>query len=85
MGLSLGTASLPPVCRFICHGVALVVRRACSSVWKRCEYWRGCGGKTELGSMEMESLGPEQPFMLSGKWRLVLVAVIQCKRWGTCV
>ncbi len=27
-------ASLPPICRFICHGVVLVVRRACRSVWK---------------------------------------------------
>ena len=46
---------------------------------------RGCGGKTELGSVVMESLGPELPFMLSGKWRQVLVAVIQSMWRGTCV
>ena len=63
----------------------LVVRRACRSVWKSGECRRGCGGKTELGCLEMGSLGPEQPFMLLGKWRLVLVAVIQARWWGTCV
>ncbi len=46
---------------------------------------RGCGGKTELGSMVMESLGPEPHFMLLGKWRLVLVAAIQARWWGTWV
>ena len=78
-------ASLPPICRFICHGVVLVVRRACRSVWKSGECRRGCGGKTELGSVVMESLGPDQPFMLSGKCRQVLVAVIQSMWRVTCV
>ena len=61
-------ASHPAICRFICHGVVLVVRCACRSVWKSGECRRGCGGKTELGCLEMGSLGPEQPFMLLGKW-----------------
>ena len=33
----------------------------------------------------MESLGPEPHFMLLGKWRLVLVAAIQARWWGTWV
>ena len=79
MGLYTDKEFLLPICRFICHGVVLVVRRACRSVWKSGECRRGCGGKTELGSMLMEGQGPELPFMLSGKWRLVLVAVMQGK------
>ena len=85
MGLYTDKEFLPPICRFICHGVVLVVRRACRSVWKSGECRRGCGGKTELGSVVMESLGPDQPFMLSGKCRQVLVAVIQSMWRVTCV
>ena len=33
----------------------------------------------------MESLGTEQSFMLPGKWRLVFVAVMQARWWGTWV